>query len=208
MTVRNSRLECEGATLGREIGVLRLESTRTDCGNETSAVCVEAKEIVLAVNVTGRTGTRKFFKADRIALEKDTFVAMRYFAASDGEEITDWPAWHFRGLSPPFKSRYALSTAGVNDRRRVEMDGPEQGLLIMIDRRPPFVPFWLLPSRVLGMLLDGDGKELNVSAGVTVIDDPTFVWATRMFTSSVSPYYTKRRFFRLSVSMFAMTNRF
>jgi hypothetical protein len=70
MMIRNSRLACDGATLGRETGVLWLESTRTDSRSEASAVCLGAKEMVLAVNVTGRTGTRQFYRADRIPLEK------------------------------------------------------------------------------------------------------------------------------------------
>jgi hypothetical protein len=41
------------------------------------------------------------------------------------------------------------------------------------------------------MLLVGEGKERNLSDGVTIVDDPTFVWATSMFTRSTRPSCTK-----------------
>jgi hypothetical protein len=225
IVVRDSTLECEGpcvvgvdnvsivrsaivgATLGREIGVLRLESTTADCGNEASAVCIEAKEIVLAVNVTGKTGTRRFFNASKIALEEHGFVAVRYFAESENEGIVDWPALHFTGLSPPFEGRYAISTSGANSSRKVEMDGHEKGLLIVLDLHPPLVTF----SRPLGhggMIFDSQGNPVQAKNGETIVDKPRFVSETLMFTSSVSPYTAKRHFFHLSTFLFAMLHGF
>jgi hypothetical protein len=164
---------------------------------------VNADDLVLAVNVTGKTNTRRFFNASAIAFQSSPLVVVRYLSESDEEGLTRFPSLHLRNIEPGFSGGYAISPSSWGS-MFIEMTPAEKGLLLSMDPGTTLLAFWRIPQRSLGTIVRSDNGEIVIGDNETIVDNPRFLSATQYFTAVFSPYRCRRTVFTLLDCMFLL----
>jgi hypothetical protein len=182
-----SRSTLTGRGIWGDVKHVFLDRATVECRSSGGESCVKADAISVVDSIHGKTSTQRFFETSKREIGSELQGYIRYLIPSESEDLG--LSLHFRFIQHPFGERFIMSIQGSGRHVRVEMNGTEDGLLVLWPWGGQVKGTYQdLPGHRLGRVTDSTGGALIVGNGTVFIDGPLFQSGTEGFTHSHSPY--------------------